>query len=149
MHQIGKWLKEEKRMNDISLLLSKKDLRYLEIAEKIAKKSIYGQFNHGAVLVKGGSIINTSFNKNKTSSFARKFRNVDRDGIATRHAELSCILNLNRSQTKGAVVYCVRIGRAGDLRISKPCSMCENALKFTGIKKIIYSTNDGFAILKL
>ena len=122
--------------------LSNRRKRYLKVAKNVATNSNYGKLRHGALLVKGGSIINTAFNKDKFSSFGERFRDSDY-GPATHHAELSCITGISRSKTKGASVFVVRVNRHGELRLSKPCSMCHDALKFAGVKKVYYSTNNG------
>ena len=139
---------EKQEHIDPAYMLSNKEKRYLQIARKMANKNSHEQFSHGAVLVKGGSIISFAFNKNKVSSFASRFRDCERDGFATRHAELSCVLNLNRSQTEGAIIYCVRVGKGGTLRMSKPCDMCLKALQFTGVKKVVYSTGNGYSEIR-
>ena len=97
---------------------------------------------HGAVLVKGGNIINAARNKWSYSSFGKRFRERDK-GISTLHAELAAVLNLDRSITRGTDIYVVRVDKAGEFRMSKPCSMCETALKHVGIKRIYYTTDDG------
>lgn len=30
--------------------------------------------------------------------------------------------------------------------MSKPCAMCEQALRFCGVKKVVYTTNDSYVI---
>jgi tRNA(Arg) A34 adenosine deaminase TadA len=45
--------------------------------------------------------------------------------------------------TEGATIYVVRIGKTGILRNSKPCPMCEAALEFVGVKRVVYSDKDG------
>ena len=122
--------------------LSNKMRRYLKVAQDVATNSNYGKLRHGALLIRGGSIIKTAFNKDKFSSFGERFRNSDY-GPATHHAELSCISGIDRSKTNGASMFVVRINRQGELRLSKPCPMCHDALKFTGVRKVYYSTNDG------
>tara|TARA_Y100000310_G_C20335930_1_gene647499 strand:- start:216 stop:563 length:348 start_codon:yes stop_codon:yes gene_type:complete len=97
---------------------------------------------HGAVLVKGGSIINAAHNKWSYSSFGKRFRERDK-GISTLHAELAAVLNLDRSITQGTDIYVVRINKLGEFKMSKPCTMCEAALKHVGIKRIYYTTDDG------
>ena len=121
---------------------SNRTKRYTKLAQNIATNSKYGKLRHGAILFKGGSIINTAFNKDSYSSFGERFRDSEY-GPATHHAELSCITGVSRSKTNGASVFVVRVNRNGELRMSKPCAMCHNALKFAGIKKVYYSTNDG------
>jgi tRNA(Arg) A34 adenosine deaminase TadA len=97
---------------------------------------------HGAVLVKGGNIINAAHNKWSYSSFGKRFRERNK-GISTLHAELAAVLNLDRSITQGTDIYVVRIDKKGDFKMSKPCSMCETALKHVGIKRVYYTTDDG------
>lgn len=127
---------------------SKKKNRYFQLAKRVAEQSDYGRIKHGAILVKGGSVINTAHNKSNFCSFGRKFRASD-EGIATLHAELGAILGLPRDVTRGGTIYVVRINREGHFRLSKPCSMCSAALKHCGISRVYYSTNTSdFGCLK-
>ena len=122
--------------------VSKRMRRYLELAQNMAANSNYGKIKHGAVLVKGGSVISASFNKDKFSAFGDRFRQQG-CGHATHHAELGCVLGIGKAKTSGASIFVVRVNRQGKLRLSKPCPMCHDVLKFTGVKKVYYSTNDG------
>ncbi len=124
--------------------ISGKTQKYFNYAHQAALKSSYGKIRHGAVLVKGGSVLSYGFNKDKFSSFAKKFR-CEHMGPATSHAEIDCLLGIPRKKTVGATIYVVRINQDGQLRLSKPCPMCHAALKHCGIKKVVYSTNDGQA----
>ena len=121
--------------------VSKKVERLFGIARSIAQDSPYGKIRHGALLVKGGSVINSSCNKENYSSFGKRFRDPAR-GHATVHAELGVVLGLPRSVTPGADVYVCRIDRVGEFRNSKPCSMCHAALKHVGVKRVYYTTNN-------
>ncbi len=98
-------------------------------------------YKHGAVLVKGGSVINTSCNKNRRVSFGTRFCK-EHDGIATLHAELGAILGLDRSVTEGATLYVARVGKDGGFRLSKPCSMCTAAMQHVGIKRVYWTIDD-------
>ena len=108
----------------------------------MAQQSDESRTCHGAVLVKGGNIINAAHNKWSYSSFGKRFRERDK-GISTLHAELATVLNLDRSITQGTDIYVVRVNKVGEFKMSKPCSMCESALKHVGIKRIYYTTDDG------
>ena len=116
--------------------------RYFDLAKNVAFNSDYGKLRHGAILVKGGSVINTCFNKDKFCSFGGKFRAPDR-GPATIHAELGCVLGISRDVTSGADIYVCRINKNGEFRNSKPCIMCHQVMKHVGIKRVYYSTNEG------
>ena len=120
---------------------TKKVRRYFNLARNVAFNSEYGKIRHGALLIKGGSIINTCYNKDKFCAFGTRFRDPDR-GHATIHAELGCILGLDRSVTRGSTVYVARVGKLGNMKISKPCEMCEEVLRHVGVRKVVYTIND-------
>lgn len=121
--------------------ISNKIKRYFNLGRNIAYNSPYGKLRHGAVLIRGGSVMNASFNKDSYSSFGTRFRSPSR-GPATVHAEIGCILGMSRDVTSGADLYVCRINREGEFRNSKPCSMCHEALKHVGVKRVYYTTND-------
>jgi len=118
--------------------------RYMELARRVAFQSCFPDYRHGAVLARGGSVINTSHNKGKFCSFGHRFRKKE-FGKATVHAELGVILGLERSITEGATVYVARVGRSGDFRMSKPCHMCHGALKHVGVKRVVYTIDNEVA----
>ena len=120
---------------------SKKTQRTLELARRVAINSTYGKLKHGAVLIKGGNVVNVAFNKPDFTKFGNRFRNNYTCGLATTHAEIGAILGLSRSTTEGATVFVVRVNRRGEYRMSKPCPMCEDVLKFVGVKKVVYTTD--------
>ena len=121
--------------------LSKTKKRYFDLAKRAAMESSYGKLRHGAVVVKGGSVVSFGFNKSNHCQFGQRFRHMDK-GPATQHAEISAILGLPRSATQGVDVYVVRINNDCDWRMSKPCPMCEQALRFVGVKRVFYTTGD-------
>lgn len=123
-----------------TVLASNRVKRYFELARNVAFNSNYGKLRHGAVMVKGGSIINTCFNKDKFCSFGTKFRSPDR-GHATIHAELGCILGLPRDVTSGSDIFVCRINKKGEFRNSKPCAMCHEVMKHVGVKRVYYTTS--------
>ena len=125
--------------------LSRRRRSYLNLAKRIASQSTHGTHSHGCVLVKGGSVINVSANKNNYCTFGRRFSIYARKDFSTLHAELGAVLGLDRTQTQGATAYVVRV-KNGEWRMSKPCPMCEGALRHCGVKKVVYTTNDGCVI---
>ena len=113
----------------------------MELARRQAIQSCL-PMKHGAVLFKGGSVLNVSHNRNQFNAFGMRF-NGGNTLKATLHAELSCVLNLDKSITQGASIMVVRIRSNGDYALSKPCEMCHGSLLFTGVKKVYYSNNEG------
>ena len=123
------------------MFISNRQRRHIKLARRVAYQSDFHEYRHGAILAKGNRVLNTSTNKNSYKLWGQRFRHRD-CGYATHHAELGCILGVDRSITQGATVYVVRLGKNGDLRMSKPCSMCESAMRHVGIKKVVYTMND-------
>lgn len=136
-------------MNIFSVEVTNRTSKLIALAKRTAEDSNYGKFRHGAVLVKRGKVVNTSYNKNNTCSFGKRFRCPEK-GRATLHAELGVILNIGKERTEGSDIYVVRVNSDGIFRNSKPCSMCEEAMRFVGVKRVYYSI-DGyqFKMIKL
>lgn len=121
---------------------SKKIRRYLQLAKKLATCSTYGNFRHGAVIARGGALISLGVNSEKYSSVGAKHR-PDHKGHSTYHAEIKALLGLDRSQTKGAVVYVARASKGSHAdRMSKPCAMCHAVMEERGISRVYYSIDD-------
>ena len=128
---------------------SRKQLRYFELARNVSHQSTYGKLSHGSVLVKGGCIINTGFNKKNFCSFGTRFRS-PKDGLGTLHAEIAAVLGMPKSMTEGASIYVVRTNNNDLLRLSAPCPMCRQVLMHCGIRRAYYSTSQGtFEVIKL
>lgn len=123
-------------LNDPSPL-SKKQKSFLNLAIRLAETSELAQ-QHGAVIVKGGSVLSLGVNKWRNKSV-----NPPVDGSynphLSYHAEVDAINHAN-SDLNGATVYVARIGKDGTPRFSRPCSRCTQALKAAGVKKVVYTS---------
>jgi tRNA(Arg) A34 adenosine deaminase TadA len=108
----------------------------------MADTSTYGNFRHGAVLASGGAIIGLGVNSERYCSIGSKHRSPHK-GVATYHAEIHALLNLDRSITKGAVMYVARTSKnTKEDRMSKPCPMCHAVMEERGIKSVYYTVDD-------
>ena len=47
------------------------------------------------------------------------------------------------SLLRGATAYVVRINKEGELRMARPCEDCWAAMAAAGIRKVVYSKDDG------
>ena len=45
----------------------------MDLAKKVALRGTYGGFKHGALLLRGGKVINSSCNKNNHCAFGSRF----------------------------------------------------------------------------
>ena len=125
--------------------------KFFAIAKRVAAKECDTDrvYRHGAVLVKGSTVRSSCANQNKFKGWGNRFRRKN-EGYATLHAELGCVLGVDRRDTKNATVYVVRIDAKDDFKLSRPCAMCQAALKHVGIKKVIYSiNNEEYGVMKL
>ena len=134
--------KNHTNIDGVDVDLSKRQKRFFELAKNIAHGSSYDKLRHGAVLVRGGSVINAACNKDKFSSFGSRFRAPD-TGPGTHHAELGCVLGISREVTSGADIYVCRVNKKNEFRLSKPCQMCHDILKHVGVKRVYYTTDSG------
>ncbi len=118
-----------------------KHARYFRMARAVSEESLYEGYHHGALLVKGGSILSASPNRGGLCSFGSRFYPYKK-GSPTPHAEIGCILGVDRSVTTGATVYVCRVGKQGDFRLSKPCEMCVGTLRYVGVRRVVWSVDE-------
>jgi deoxycytidylate deaminase len=123
-------------------LISKSDKAYLSVARYFATKS-KSRNTHGAVVVKGGRVLGTGFNKDRNHP---KIVEPDRIKLdCSFHAEEIAIRDAG-DNLKGAKIYVARVNRHGNDRDSQPCSKCFSLIKSVGIKKIIYTSEKGIHV---
>lgn len=111
--------------------------RFFEIAKKLSRKSTYWH-KLGAVIVYKNRLIGLGFNNpSKTHTRSNNF-------YKTIHAELSAIINAGQDSLEGCEIYVYREHADGSPALSKPCKCCRQIIESVGIKKIHYTTNNGF-----
>ncbi len=107
---------------------------------------------HGAVIEHGGCIISSGYNIPKPLTPQNPYLRMRHEAYRYRtHAEWHAIrkaVSLLRKTTggindglKGATLYVTRITN-GLQANSKPCPMCELAIRASGIKKVVYSVDE-------
>lgn len=117
--------------------VSKKEIRFFEICERLSQKSNSPRFKLGAIVVEKNRIIGLGWNQIKTNpKSSHKW--------SMRHAEFNAILNTQREDLNGCELYVFRRGLDKKIHIAKPCESCNNIIRQMGISKIHYSINDGY-----
>ena len=116
----------------------------LQLAIKTAKSSP-SKKKIGAVLLRKSKVIVTATNLEKKTHPLQAFL-AEKVGLGEKiylHAEVNCLI---RSKENADTIVVARVGGHGtkELRMSKPCPICQMALEMNNIKRVIYSTNDGF-----
>lgn len=130
------------------------DSKYLAILEKIATDLNPKTINRARLascLVIKNEIVAFGVNQLKSHPFQAKFsRNEDSIYL---HAETDCIKNslkhVNVEMLHKATMYICRVKRRDNVKhkyvwgLSKPCEGCARAIATFGIKKVVYSCDDG------
>ena len=131
-------------------MFTNKDKRFFEIARLISHTSEYKRIKIGAVVVKKNKIISVGVNSYKTHPIQKKynrFRFDIEDTNHTLHAEIQALVNIPYgTELNDLTIYIYRESRKGRLAKSRPCPSCMKLIKDIGIKKICYTTDEGYAI---
>jgi deoxycytidylate deaminase len=120
-------------------MLSKKDKAYLSVARYFAAKSS-ARNTHGAVIVKGGRVVGTGYNRNRNHPAIVSPEHIKTD--CSTHAEESAIRDAGYD-VRNAIIYIARVNKHGEDRDSGPCPRCLELIKDSGIKRIIHTTQSG------
>ena len=130
-------------------------MRFFKEAKKESLLSDYNGQHLGAVAVYGDKVILAkAHNSNKTNTtqyFYNRYRIEQKSNIMSKpphsHAEVNLLrrirfLDIDFSRVS---VYIYRELKNGELGMARCCPACMAALKSLGVKKICYTTDDGYA----
>ena len=134
-------------------------MRFFKEAKKESLLSDYNGQHLGAVAVYGDKVILAkAHNSNKTNTtqyFYNRYRIEQKSNIMSKPARSHAECNLYRKirfldiDFSRVSVYIYRELKNGKLGMARCCPACMEALKSLGIKKICYTTDDGYAEEKL
>lgn len=114
---------------------SRSQRSFLDVAVRMAESSEVS-FKHGAVIVRGGSVLSVGVNKWK-NPLKPEVPVVEYNPNVSIHAEVDALSRC--SDPRGATIYIARVNKKGEERMSRPCINCEEALVEAGVKKVIYT----------
>lgn len=119
----------------------------LDLAINMAMRSEYKQ-RIGVVIFKSKRIVSVGFNQ--VGVRCRKLHPKYQNYPNNIHAEIDSIINA-RCDLSGCSIVVVRINNNGELRLAKPCSLCQEYIERVSIKRIWYSTGieNEFEMIKL
>lgn len=108
------------------------------LAERQALKSTFKQHRLGAVIVKGGRVLSTGFNK---YGYTKELK------FSTIHAEemaiVKCLKKGWQHHLVGSSLFVTRFTHGGAVGISKPCLRCASLLTAVGIRNVHYNDVTG------
>lgn len=134
--------------------LSRKDRTYFSVAEDISKLSDH-RCKLGCVIVDKHRIVSSGYNsQTKCNPIQLELDNKFFPGYNNRgpvHAEVAALSPLikKRIDLSGATLYIYRKDKEGHLAMARPCPRCMSLIKKLGIRRLQYTTADGFAFEKL
>lgn len=111
---------------------------YMRLAKKMAIQS-EEQFKLGACLVKSGKVLGLGKNFVNHTNWIVK----EHFAYPTVHAEIHCLVRLDEDDIRGSVIYVWRQKRTGEAGMAKPCERCARVLAKFGVKRVIYTTDNG------
>jgi deoxycytidylate deaminase len=127
--------------------------KYLNIALRLISEHSYNEnlkSHHAAVIVKGGKVLSIGVNKFKTHTMviAPIFRQSESscgiEYVQSMHAEMDAINKVSDKRTlRNAKIFVARLDKWGEPAMSCPCYLCQYYIKKYGIKRMIYTTQEG------
>lgn len=115
--------------------LSRSQRKFLDLAMRVAESS-EGVHKHGAVVVRGGSVLSVGVNKWRNRDLPATPPDVYNPDI-TVHAEIDALSRI--TDPRGVIVYVARVNRSGEEKYSRPCQRCEKELINLGVKRVVYT----------
>jgi tRNA(Arg) A34 adenosine deaminase TadA len=114
-----------------------------ELCKEIAlKNNMYAhRQRHACILTYRKHILSSAININLTNDFTQKFNSLK--GIHAESLAIMRALHKNYSIIPLSELWVCRVGKYGDLLLSKPCTMCMQIIKSFGIKSIHYTLSNG------
>lgn len=131
--------------------MNKRDLRFFKAAHDASLMSDYKRIKIGAALVKGTHIVNSACNSNKTSPIQAKYAHhrycPDCGSLPKVHSEtavLSPLIGRPEIDFSQYSIYVYREFKNGEKAMARPCRSCMALIKDLGIKRVFYTTPDGY-----
>lgn len=125
-------------------MITNTDLKYLKLAETMSNYSDYKRIHIGSCIIKKRCVISTGYNKVKSHPIQNKYNNIlsfkkSKDCL---HAEIDALIKAS-IDARGATMYIFRRGNDNIYRNCKPCPACMKMIKDYGIKRIVYTIENG------
>lgn len=130
--------------------MTRKQKSFFDAAKAVSESSEFPKVHIGCVITEGNHrIISSGCNSTKTHPLQKQL-NKERfevDSVHSLHAEVSALLPLMKEDIdfSKVEVYTHRNYANGKIAMARPCPSCMKLIKDLGVKKIHYTTADGYA----
>ena len=130
-------------------MMTKKEKALFRAAKSVSTFGSHHRHKVGAVVVMKHRIISSGCNNMKTHPLQKQYNKYrfDEDSVHTCHAELVALLPLINDgvDLSDASIFVHRSHKNGTLACARPCKSCMELIKDCGIRRIFYTTEDGYA----
>ena len=129
--------------------MTKTEMAYFRAAKAVSELSDHPQHKLGCVIVNKHKIISSGFNSHTKCHGLQAILDAERFGVycpGKIHAETSALVPLIKSgiDLSRATMFVHREHKDGTLAMSRPCPSCQKLIKQAGIRKVYYTSNDGY-----
>ena len=136
------------------MMLSKTNKAYFRVAKEVSELSDYPRYKIGCIVVCKHHIISSGYNSNSKTHPIQSRLDTEYFGVKCPgkiHAESAALIPLikNKIDLHGAKIYIFRKQKNNRVALARPCDRCMKLIKMCGIKKLYYTTNNGYAYEKL
>ena len=119
-------------------MISDKDLRFLQLAMKVALRSSFHK-QVGVVFVKGSRVIVEGVNRISHPKYL-EYPGIDGLHYWSLHAEIDALARVDDVRRTIVYLYGIKNGHKGN---SKPCPLCFKYLQSRGVRRIVHTTPTG------
>jgi tRNA(Arg) A34 adenosine deaminase TadA len=105
-------------------------------ALRVAAESQHAKWHHGAILVRGSTVLASSPNKVRTTPHPGFWRS------STFHAEEAALRRLRSHHRQPDTIVVARLSKGGVPRLARPCEGCWRLIVAAGITNIFYTLDD-------
>ncbi len=125
-------------------MISVRDRQNIGRALQVAATSPYIKFRHGAV---------AALNKRPLATATNRLRNdpatMQDPPDAWRHCSIHAEVAVLRRAPQANTIYVARVDSSGDPCMAKPCPACVSTMEAHGVARVVYTSEDGIAELRL
>lgn len=135
-------------------MMGKTNKAYFRAAKAVSELSDYPRHKIGCVIIDKHHIISSGYNSNSKTHPIQSKLDTEHFGVECPgkvHAESAALIPLikNKIDLHNAEIYIYRKHKSNCLALARPCNRCMRLIKMCGIKKLHYTTEDGYAYEKL
>ena len=129
--------------------MTKKEMALFRAAKAVSEFGNHHRHKVGAVVVLKHRIISSGCNSTKTHPLQKQYNQYrfTEDSVHTCHAELVALLPLIKDEVdlSNASIFIYREHKNHTIACARPCKSCMQLIKDCGVKRIFYTTEDGYA----